>query len=68
MRCFGIKSNPGNWKKHNEEVVGLAIENMHPIPKIGQGEDFGNLSSFLLSEKITGLLDKFYILMEVDQH
>jgi len=44
-------------KKHNEEVVGLAIENMHPIPKIGQGEDFGNLSSFLLSEKnnwITG--------------
>ena len=38
-------------KKHNEEVVGLAIENMHPIPKINQGEDFRNLSSFFLSEK-----------------
>ena len=30
---------------------------MHPIPKIVRGEDFGDLSSFLLSEKnnwITG--------------
>ena len=55
-------------KMVSNDTVRKAIENMHPIPKIGQGEDFGNLSSFLLSEKITGLLDKFYILMEVDQH
>ena len=34
-----------------------AIENMHPIPKIGEGGDFGELGSFLLSERnkwITG--------------
>ena len=41
----------------SNETIKKAIENMHPIPKIGQGEDFGDLSSFLLSEKnswITG--------------
>ena len=44
-------------KMVNNETIKKAIENMHPIPKIGQGEDFGDLSSFLLSEKnswITG--------------
>ena len=55
-------------KMVSNDTVRKAIENMHPIPKIGQGEDFGNLSSFLLSEKITGLLDKYFILMGVDQH
>ena len=44
-------------KMLSNETIKKAIENMHPIPKIGQGEDFGDLSSFLLSEKnswITG--------------
>ena len=44
-------------KMVSNENIRKAIENMHPIPKIGQGEDFGELSSFLLSEKnswITG--------------
>ncbi|MBD1147508.1 SDR family oxidoreductase [Pelagibacterales bacterium SAG-MED31] len=44
-------------KMISNETIRKAIENMHPIPKIGQGEDFGDLSSFLLSEKnnwITG--------------
>ena len=44
-------------KMLSNETLKKAIENMHPIPKIGQGDDFGELSSFLLSEKnnwITG--------------
>ncbi len=44
-------------KMVSNDTIKKAIENMHPIPKIGQGEDFGDLSSFLLSEKnswITG--------------
>ena len=44
-------------KMVSNETIRKAIENMHPIPKVGQGEDFGDLSSFLLSEKnswITG--------------
>ncbi len=34
-----------------------AIENMHPLPKIGSGDDFADIGSFLLSDKnswITG--------------
>ena len=34
-----------------------AIENMHPIPKIGEGKDFSYIGAYLLSEKnkwITG--------------
>ena len=41
----------------SNEVMKKAIENMHPIPKIGTGEDFSELSGFLLSERnswITG--------------
>ena len=44
-------------KMVSNENIRKAIENMHPIPKIGQGEDFGDLSYFLLSQKnswITG--------------
>ncbi len=44
-------------KMVSNETIRKAIENMHPIPKIGSGEDFGDLSSFLLSKKnnwITG--------------
>ena len=44
-------------KMVSNETIRKAIENMHPIPKIGQGNDFGDLSSFLLSKKnnwITG--------------
>ena len=44
-------------KMISNDNIKKAIENMHPIPKIGQGDDFGDLSSFLLSEKnnwITG--------------
>jgi len=50
----------------SKETIRKTIENMHPIPKIGQGEDFGDLSSFLLNEKIAGLLYKYCILMMVD--
>jgi NAD(P)-dependent dehydrogenase (short-subunit alcohol dehydrogenase family) len=44
-------------KMLSNEAMKKAIENMHPIPKIGVGDDFGELSSFLLSERnnwITG--------------
>ena len=44
-------------KMVSNETIRKAIENMHPIPKIGDGEDFADLSSFLLSKKnnwITG--------------
>tara|TARA_B100001250_G_scaffold262008_1_gene225712 strand:- start:128 stop:850 length:723 start_codon:yes stop_codon:yes gene_type:complete len=44
-------------KMLSNETIRKAIENMHPIPKIGTGEDFADFSSFLLSEKnnwITG--------------
>ena len=44
-------------KMLSNETIRKAIENMHPIPKIGEGEDFADFSSFLLSEKnnwITG--------------
>ena len=44
-------------KMLSNENIRKAIENMHPIPKIGQGDDFGDLSYFLLSQKnswITG--------------
>ena len=37
--------------------VKKAIENMHPLPKIGSGDDFSDIGSFLLSDKnswITG--------------
>jgi NAD(P)-dependent dehydrogenase (short-subunit alcohol dehydrogenase family) len=39
------------------ETIRKAIEIMHPIPKIGDGEDFGDIGSYLLSESnkwITG--------------
>ena len=38
-------------------TIKKAIENMHPLPKIGTGEDFSDIGSFLLSDKnswITG--------------
>jgi hypothetical protein len=35
----------------SNETIRKAIENMHPIPKIGNGEDFGDMASFLLGEK-----------------
>ena len=41
----------------SNETIKKAIENMHPIPKIGIGEDFSEIANFLLSEKnnwITG--------------
>ena len=44
-------------KMVSNETIRKAIENMHPIPKIGNGDDFGDLASFLLGEKnnwITG--------------
>ena len=44
-------------KMVSNETIRKAIENMHPIPKIGDGEDFADLSSFLLGKKnnwITG--------------
>jgi len=42
------------------------IENIRQTPKIGRVEEFGDLTSLLLSEKITGLLDKYFILIEVN--
>ena len=44
-------------KMISNDIIKKAIENMHPIPKIGNGEDFSDLASFLLGEKnnwITG--------------
>ena len=44
-------------KMISNDNIRKAIENMHPIPKIGKGEDFADLSSFLLGKKnnwITG--------------
>ena len=44
-------------KMVSNETIRKAIENMHPIPKIGSGKDFADLASFLLGEKnnwITG--------------
>ncbi len=44
-------------KMISNENIRKAIENMHPIPKIGEGKDYGDLASFLLCEKnswITG--------------
>ena len=41
----------------SNESIRKAIENMHPIPKIGSGDDFSDIGSFLLSDKnswITG--------------
>ena len=55
-------------KMLSNETIRKAIENMRPIPKTGQGDDFGDLSSFIISKKIAGLLNKFYILIEVKQN
>ena len=44
-----------NLVKH--ENIKKAIENMHPIPKIGSGEDFADIGAYLLSKNnswITG--------------
>ncbi len=41
----------------SNEAIKKAIENMHPLPKIGVGDDFSDIGSFLLSERnswITG--------------
>ena len=41
----------------SNETIKKAIENMHPLPKIGSGEDFSDIGAFLLSDKnswITG--------------
>ncbi len=41
----------------SNSTIKKAIENMHPLPKIGSGEDFSDIGSFLLSDKnswITG--------------
>ena len=41
----------------SNETIKKAIENMHPLPKIGKGEDFSDIGTFLLSDRnswITG--------------
>ncbi len=41
----------------SNDTIKKAIENMHPLPKIGSGDDFSDIGSFLLSDKnswITG--------------
>ncbi len=41
----------------SNENIKKAIENMHPLPKIGSGNDFSDIGAYLLSEKnnwITG--------------
>ena len=35
----------------SNENIKKAIENMHPIPKIGNGNDFSDIGSYLLSDK-----------------
>ena len=48
-------SNITYLETNNEKGKGVglkkAIENMHPLPKIGSGEDFSDIGSFLLSNK-----------------
>ena len=44
-------------KLTSNETIKKAIENMHPLPKIGSGDDFSDIGSYLLSDKnnwITG--------------
>ena len=52
----------------NNDTIRKVIENIRQTPKIGRVEEFGDLTNFLLSEKITRLLDKYFILMEVNLH
>jgi NAD(P)-dependent dehydrogenase (short-subunit alcohol dehydrogenase family) len=52
----------------SNETKRKAIESMYPIPKIGQGEDFGDLSSFLLSEKNSWITGQILHIDGVDQN
>ena len=47
-------------KMVSNDTIRKVIENMHPIPTIGQGEDFGNLSSFLLNKKNTWITGQIF--------
>ena len=49
----------------SKETIRKALESMSQIQKIGRGEDFGDWTSFLLNEKIAGLLDKYFIFMDL---
>ena len=55
-----LTSSKMSQKMLNNETMKKAIENMHPIPKIGVGEDFGELSSFLLSERNTWITGQIF--------
>ena len=47
-------------KMISTETIRKAIENMKTIPKIGRVEDFGDLSSFLLSEKNSWIIGQIF--------
>ena len=51
------KSESREKRESRKSELTRKILRIHPIPKIGEGKDFGDISSFLLSEKnswITG--------------
>ncbi len=59
VNCIAPSLTESNLSKKiiSNPTIKSAIEKMHPIPKIGEGEDFSKIGSFLLSKKnkwITG--------------
>lgn len=59
VNCIAPSLTDSKMSKNivNNENIKKAIEAMHPIPKIGIGSDFGEIGSYLLSDKnkwITG--------------
>ena len=52
VNCIAPSLTDSKMSKNmlKNENVKKAIELMHPIPKIGEGSDFGELGSYLLSE------------------
>ena len=59
VNCLAPSLTESNMSKQiiSNENIKKAIENMHPIPKIGHADDYGKISAFLLSENnkwITG--------------
>ena len=59
VNCIAPSLTDAKMSKNmiKNENIKKAIESMHPIPKIGEGSDFAELGSYLLSENnkwITG--------------
>ena len=59
VNCIAPSLTESNMTKKltSNEVIKKSIETLHPIPRLGQGDDFAKLSSFLLGNNnkwITG--------------